>query len=64
MEDPTTEETIARVADASVADAADALDAAVAAQPEWAATLPRVRGEILLRAFEQVRSRAPDRKPD
>ena len=34
------------------ADAMAALDAAVAAQADWAATAPRERGEILRRAFE------------
>ena len=38
----------------------DALDAAVAAQPEWASTPPRERGEILRRAFELVTERADD----
>ena len=38
-----------------------ALDAAVAAQADWAATAPRERGEILRRAFELIteRSRRP-----
>jgi succinate-semialdehyde dehydrogenase / glutarate-semialdehyde dehydrogenase len=34
-----------------------ALDAAVAAQPGWAATAPRERGEILRRAFELTTER-------
>jgi succinate-semialdehyde dehydrogenase/glutarate-semialdehyde dehydrogenase len=60
VEDPSTGETIASVADASVADGRAALDAAVAAQPAWAATPPRDRGEILRAAFEKVTERAED----
>lgn len=54
--DPSTGKVIATIADASPEDGMLALDAAVAAQDEWAATAPRVRGEILRRAFELVRS--------
>src|SRR5215208_2717875 len=54
VEDPSTGETLCEVADATPADAMAALDAAVAAQGEWAATAPRERGEILRRAYEQV----------
>src|ERR1700753_2353767 len=46
------------VADATVADGKAALDAAVAAQADWARTAPRDRGEILRSAFELIRSRA------
>ena len=48
------------MADASSADAMAALDAAVAAQPGWAATAPRLRGEILRRAFETLMDRIDD----
>src|SRR5690242_8339420 len=41
VEDPSTGEVIAEVADATVEDGRAALDAAVAAQPAWAATPPR-----------------------
>jgi len=58
--DPSTTETIAEVADASVADGGAALGAAVAAGPEWAATPPRDRGEILRRAFELILDRSDD----
>ena len=54
VEDPATGEVLTEVADASVADGRAALDAAVAAQPGWAATAPRERGEILRSAFEAV----------
>jgi succinate-semialdehyde dehydrogenase/glutarate-semialdehyde dehydrogenase len=50
--DPATEETIAEVADAGVADALAALRAADEAAASWAAHPPRERGEILRRAFE------------
>lgn len=60
VEDPSTAEVITRVADATVEDGRAALDAAVAAQPEWAATPPRDRGEILRRAFELITARSDD----
>jgi succinate-semialdehyde dehydrogenase/glutarate-semialdehyde dehydrogenase len=60
VEDPATQQPIATVADATVADGGAALDAAVAAQAEWAATPPRDRGEILRRAFELITARADD----
>jgi succinate-semialdehyde dehydrogenase / glutarate-semialdehyde dehydrogenase len=60
VEDPSTGETLTQVADASVADGRAALDAAVVAQPGWAATPPRDRGEILRRAFETITARADD----
>ena len=55
--DPADGSVITDVADASVGDAEDALDAAVAAQADWAATPPRERGEILRTAFELIRER-------
>jgi succinate-semialdehyde dehydrogenase/glutarate-semialdehyde dehydrogenase len=60
VEDPSTGSRIAEVADASASDGRAALDAAVAAQPEWARTAPRDRGEILRRAFELITQRAED----
>ena len=60
VEDPATGETIAEVADATIEDAVAALDAAVAAQAEWAATPPRERGEILRRAYEALVAQADD----
>lgn len=60
VEDPATGEEIAHVADATVEDGTAALDAAVAAQKDWAATPPRDRGEILRRAFEIVTERADE----
>ncbi len=60
VEDPSTGATLAEVADATVADGSAALDAAVAAQRDWAATAPRDRGEILRAAYERIVSRADD----
>ena len=54
VEDPSTGDAIAEVADADVSDGLAALDAAVGAQASWAATPPRERGEILRRAFELI----------
>jgi len=55
--DPATGDTIKSIADASVADGGAALDAAVSAADDWAATPPRVRGEILRRAFDLLQER-------
>jgi succinate-semialdehyde dehydrogenase/glutarate-semialdehyde dehydrogenase len=60
VEDPSTGETLASVADATIADGAAALDAAVAAQADWAATAPRDRGEILRKAFVEIIARAEE----
>jgi succinate-semialdehyde dehydrogenase/glutarate-semialdehyde dehydrogenase len=60
VEDPSTQQPIAEVADATVDDGRAALDAAVAVQASWAATPPRDRGEILRRAFELITARADD----
>jgi succinate-semialdehyde dehydrogenase/glutarate-semialdehyde dehydrogenase len=57
VRDPATGRVIKTIADAGVADGAAALDAAVAAQAGWAATPPRVRGEILRRAFDLLQER-------
>ncbi|QYJ03428.1 NAD-dependent succinate-semialdehyde dehydrogenase [Nocardioides panacisoli] len=58
--DPVDDSVLADVADAAVPDAIAALDAASAAQADWAATPPRERGEILRRAFEILTDRADD----
>jgi succinate-semialdehyde dehydrogenase/glutarate-semialdehyde dehydrogenase len=60
VEDPSNGQTLVEVADASVADGKAALDAAVAAQADWAATPPRDRGEILRKAFEIITERADE----
>jgi succinate-semialdehyde dehydrogenase / glutarate-semialdehyde dehydrogenase len=58
--DPADGSTLTDVADGHADDARAALDAASAAQPGWAATPPRERGEILRRAFEAITARADD----
>ncbi|WP_166134991.1 NAD-dependent succinate-semialdehyde dehydrogenase [Nocardioides ochotonae] len=58
--DPADASVLTDVADADPADAVAALDAAVAAQHDWARTPPRERGEILRRAFELVAARTDD----
>jgi succinate-semialdehyde dehydrogenase/glutarate-semialdehyde dehydrogenase len=60
VEDPATGEPLCEIADATPADARAALDAACAAQAEWAQTPPNQRSEILYRAFEQLRERADE----
>src|SRR4051812_7388788 len=60
VEDPSTGEPLCEVADATADDAVAALDAAVAAQENWAATPPRERGEILRRTFQLMNDRADD----
>ena len=60
VEDPSTGNTIAEVANGDSADALEALAAAQAALPGWAATPPRERGEILRRAFEALTGRADE----
>ncbi|MFK0244981.1 NAD-dependent succinate-semialdehyde dehydrogenase [Amycolatopsis azurea] len=58
--DPSTGEALCEVADASPADGVGALDAAVAAQADWANVAPRERGEILRRAYELLIERADE----
>ena len=60
MINPATGRPLVAVADATPQTAMDALDAAVAAQQEWAATEPRVRGELLRAAFERIIERTDD----
>src|SRR5690242_6886346 len=60
VEDPSTGEAIASVADATPDDAKAALDACCAVQEEWAGHPPRERGEILRRAFEALSERADE----
>jgi succinate-semialdehyde dehydrogenase/glutarate-semialdehyde dehydrogenase len=60
VEDPATGEVLTEVADATVADGRAALDAAVAAQRDWAKVPPRDRGEILRTAFERITERADE----
>ncbi len=60
VDDPATGAIIAEVANATPADGKAALDAAVAAQPDWATYPPRERGEILRRAYELLHARIDD----
>ncbi|MCU1586356.1 MAG: NAD-dependent succinate-semialdehyde dehydrogenase [Microbacteriaceae bacterium] len=60
VQDPATGLVIKTIADASVADGTRAMDAAAAAQADWAATPPRVRAEILRRAFDLLQERADE----
>ncbi|WP_159619912.1 NAD-dependent succinate-semialdehyde dehydrogenase [Ruania rhizosphaerae] len=52
VENPATGEVLTQVADADPDEAMAALDAAAAAQADWARTPARARSEILYRAFE------------
>jgi succinate-semialdehyde dehydrogenase/glutarate-semialdehyde dehydrogenase len=54
VHDPATRAVIAEVSDGTVHEATSAVEAAANAFPAWAATPPRVRAEILRRAFELV----------
>jgi succinate-semialdehyde dehydrogenase/glutarate-semialdehyde dehydrogenase len=60
VEDPSTEQALCAIADATSEDATAALDAACDAAASWAATPPRDRGEILRRTFELMNERADD----
>jgi len=60
VHDPATGKVLVSIADASVEDAAKAMDAAADTQASWAATAPRVRGEILRRAFDLLQTRAAE----
>ncbi|MGV0835750.1 NAD-dependent succinate-semialdehyde dehydrogenase [Mycolicibacterium thermoresistibile] len=55
--DPATGAPLCSVADATPADGRAALDAAVAAQPDFAATPPRARADMLMGAFELLHER-------
>ncbi|MFB9651618.1 NAD-dependent succinate-semialdehyde dehydrogenase [Pseudarthrobacter oxydans] len=60
VRDPATGEVLATLASATSEDAVAALEAACAAQTSWARTAPRVRAEILRRAFDLVTARSED----
>ena len=60
VDDPATGEILTHVADATVEDGRAALDAAVAAQAEWARTPPRDRAELLRAAYERITERADE----
>ena len=58
--DPSDDQVLTAVADATPEDAIAALDAACSVQADWAATAPRERGEILRAVFEKITERAED----
>ena len=58
--DPSDDQVLISVANATPDDAITALDAAAAVQADWAATPARVRGEILRSVFETITARAED----
>src|SRR6266540_5309140 len=60
VRDPATGRELCQVADASPADGMAALDAAVAAQADFAAMAPRERGEILRRSYELLTERSEE----
>ncbi|MFF7558342.1 NAD-dependent succinate-semialdehyde dehydrogenase [Streptomyces pseudovenezuelae] len=60
VDNPATGEELCQVADAAPADGRRAVEAAVAAQAAWAATPPRVRSEILRRAYDIIIERTED----
>jgi succinate-semialdehyde dehydrogenase / glutarate-semialdehyde dehydrogenase len=60
VEDPSTGETLAEVADGGPDEALQALGIAADHQAGWAATAPRERGEILRRTYELMVARADD----
>ncbi|RDV44254.1 NAD-dependent succinate-semialdehyde dehydrogenase [Leifsonia sp. ku-ls] len=60
VQDPATGRVIKRIANATPEDGIRALDAAAAAADSWAATAPRVRAEILRRAFDLLQERRED----
>src|ERR1700710_1211364 len=57
---PSTGEVLCAVPRAGADDVASAVSAAAAAQPGWAATAPRERGEVLRRTFELMIERKED----
>jgi succinate-semialdehyde dehydrogenase/glutarate-semialdehyde dehydrogenase len=57
---PANGDVLTSVADGAVDDAIAAVDAADSAAADWAATAPRVRAEILRRAFDLMTSRADE----
>src|SRR6476469_9390521 len=58
--DPSDDSVLTSVANAAADDAIAALDAAAAAQADWAATPARERGEVLRAVFEKITERAED----
>jgi succinate-semialdehyde dehydrogenase/glutarate-semialdehyde dehydrogenase len=60
VSDPSDGTVLASVADADTDDARAAVDAAAAAAADWAATAPRARADLLMRAFGLMQSRSEE----
>ncbi|MCM3659997.1 NAD-dependent succinate-semialdehyde dehydrogenase [Georgenia satyanarayanai] len=60
VRDPASGAVLASVADARIPDAEAAVNAAAAAAAGWAATAPRARAELLLRAFTLMHERSEE----
>lgn len=60
VDDPATGEVIAEVADATPEDGRRALDAAVAAQADFAKTSPQERHDLLMRAYDALMAQQDD----
>jgi succinate-semialdehyde dehydrogenase / glutarate-semialdehyde dehydrogenase len=60
VSDPATGLVLASVADADAGDAEAAVGAASAAAAEWAATAPRARADLLMRAFHLMHDRSEE----
>src|SRR5690606_368811 len=60
VRDPASGAVLASVADARIPDAEAAVDAAAEAAAGWAATAPRARAELLLRAFTLMHERSEE----
>lgn len=56
--DPATGKVLLKIADAAPEDGLAAMDAAAAAQAEWARTAPRYRAELLRAAFDRLQAMA------
>ncbi|WP_416955381.1 NAD-dependent succinate-semialdehyde dehydrogenase [Nocardioides sp. T5] len=60
VRDPATGSVLASVADADTDDATAAIDAAATAAADWAATSPRSRADLLMRAFHLMHERSEE----
>jgi len=58
--DPATGTVLTSVADADVSDAEAAVDAAAAAAADWAATAPRFRADLLMRAYQLMHDKSEE----
>ncbi|HWH25127.1 MAG TPA: NAD-dependent succinate-semialdehyde dehydrogenase [Pseudolysinimonas sp.] len=58
--DPSTGQSLVSIPDGGVSDGLRAMDAAAAAQDEWASSAPRIRSDILRGAFDLLQKRFDD----